>query len=130
MLYAISWFLVLALLATWSTSVWLLHAVAVWSLTGVGAGVGAMVGQSPKLDRLPIPGWAALWFPADLILIVKTSAAALLPWVESALSALPSVAGWLAPLAWVVWGAGFLVLAIGALALHALIAMTRRSAVQ
>ncbi|MES2942082.1 MAG: hypothetical protein V4772_04335, partial [Pseudomonadota bacterium] len=59
----------------------------------------------------------------------KASFAALLPWLESILSALPSLAGWLAPLAWIVWALGFLLLAICALALHALISMARRKAV-
>lgn len=37
-----------------------------------------------------------------------------------------SVAGWLTPLAWMVWGVGFVLLALGAAALHALIAMAHR----
>lgn len=39
-----------------------------------------------------------------------------------------SVAGWLTPLAWMVWGVGFVLLALGAAALHALIAMAHRKA--
>lgn len=126
MFYAMLWFLVLALLALWSACVWVLHGLAVWSLTGVGA----MVGQSPQLERLPVPQWIAIWLPPDLVPAVQASAAAVLPWLEAALSALPSLAGWLAPLAWVVWGLGFLVLALCGLALHAVIAMARRPAVQ
>ncbi len=126
MLYAISWFLILALLAIWSVGVWGLHSIAVWSIHGVGA----MVGQSHPMDRLPVPGWVGLWFPADLTLAFKTSAAAVLPWVESFLSALPSLAGWLAPVAWIVWGIGFVLLTLGAVALHAVISMTNRSAAQ
>jgi hypothetical protein len=47
-----------------------------------------------------------------------------------ALSALPSFGDWLAPLAWTVWGVGFPILAVRAVALHTLISMTRRVAVQ
>lgn len=122
MLYAISWFLVLALLAIWSAGVWGLHSIAVWSMTGMGA----LAGQSHQIDRLPIPGWVGLWIPGELIMAFKASAAAVLPWVESLLATLPSLAGWLAPLAWVVWGIGFLVLAIGAVVLHMVISMARR----
>lgn len=89
-----------------------------------------MVDQSQQIDRLPVPGWVGHWVPADLILAVKASAAAVLPWVESALTALPLVSGWLAPLAWIVWGVGFLLLAVGAVALHVMISMTRRVAAQ
>ena len=47
-----------------------------------------------------------------------------------ALSALPSFGDWLAPLAWIVWGVGLLIPAVGAVALRTLISMTRRVAVQ
>lgn len=126
MLYAISWFLILALLATWSACIWVLHSLAVWTLTGVGA----MAGQTQQIDRLPIPGWIDVWIPSDLILTFKTTAAIVLPWVESALSVLPSVGVWFAPLAWIVWGVGLVIFMVGAVALHALISVTRRTAFQ
>lgn len=126
MLHAISWFLALALLLIWTACVWVLHSLAVWSLTGVGA----MVGQSQQIDRLTVPGWIDVWIPSDLILTFKTTAANVLPWIESALSVLPSVGVWLTPLAWIVWGVGLVILMIGAAALHALISVTRRAAVQ
>ncbi|MBP8134880.1 MAG: hypothetical protein KAY10_01090 [Rhodoferax sp.] len=47
-----------------------------------------------------------------------------------ALSTLPSFGDWLAPLAWIVWGVGLLIPAVGAVALRTLISMTRRVAVQ
>ena len=125
MLYAISWFLVLTLLIIWSTGVWLFHSLAVWSLIGVGA-----AGQSLQIDRLPDAGWMSLWVPPDLILAVQTTVAAVMPWVQSMLSALPSLAGWLAPLAWIVWGAGLLTLAVGTVTLHAMISVARRAASQ
>lgn len=126
MLHAISWFLALALLLIWTACVWVLHSLAVWSLTGVGA----MVGQSQQIDRLTVPGWIDVWIPSDLILTFKTTAANVLPWIESALSVLPSVGVWLSPLAWIVWGVGLVILMVGAAALHALISVTRRAAVQ
>lgn len=125
-LHAISWFLALALLLIWTACVWVLHSLAVWSLTGVGA----MVGQSQQIDRLTVPGWIDVWIPSDLILTFKTTAANVLPWIESALSVLPSVGAWLSPLAWIVWGVGLVILMVGSAALHALISVTRRAAVQ
>ena len=126
MLYTLAWFLVLALLAAWSLGVWALHSVTAWSLTGIGL----LVTQSQQIDRLPVPGWVGIWLPADLILAFKTTAASVLPWVESSLAALPSLAGWLAPVAWIVWAVGFVILAVGAVALHALISVIRKAAVQ
>jgi len=89
-----------------------------------------MVGQSQQIDRLTVPGWIEVWIPSDLILTFKTTAANVLPWIESALSVLPSVGAWLSPLAWIVWGVGLVILMVGAAALHALISVTRRAAVQ
>ena len=125
MLYAISWFLVLALLAVWSTCIWVLHAIASWSLTGLGA----VVGQTQEIHRLPLPGWISEWLPPELLLTLKTVMATVLPWVESALSALPPVGNWLSPLAWTVWGVGFVILAVSAALLHAVIYWARRPAV-
>lgn len=122
MVYVISWGFVLLLLALWSTGVWALHAVAQWSF----ASMGALAGQSSSTQSLPVPAWLEVWTPAGLVQDVQSAAAAVLPWVESAVSALPSLAGWLTPLAWVVWGIGFVLLALGAAALHALIAMAHR----
>jgi hypothetical protein len=58
----------------------------------------------------------------------KATSASVLPWVESALNALPSVGSWLSPLAWTVWGVGFVILAVGAALLHALVSVSRRAA--
>lgn len=126
MLYAISWFLVLTLLAIWSASVWLAHSFAIWSLTGLGA----LVGHTQPIERLPLPGWISLWAPSELILAFKSLAATVYPFVESVLSALPSPALWLTPLAWATWGIGLVILLAGAAAMHALITMMRRGKAQ
>lgn len=124
MFYMISWFLVLALLATWSICIWVLHSLAAWSMTGAGA----LIDSSQQMDRFTLPGWIAFWLPPDLMLAVKASAATVLPWVESALSALPSALPWLGPLTWTVWGAGCLILGLGGVLLHTLIAMMHATA--
>ena len=124
MLYIVSWFFVLTLLAIWSACIWIAHSLASWSLTGIGS----VVGQTQQIDRLPIPDWITVWIPSELVLAVKATAAGVLPWVESALEALPSVGSWLSPLAWTVWGVGLVILAEGAALLHALISVSRRAA--
>lgn len=124
MLYIVSWFFVLTLLAIWSACIWIAHSLASWSLTGIGS----VVGQTQHIDRLPIPDWITVWIPSELVLAVKATAAGVLPWVESALEALPSVGSWLSPLAWTVWGVGLVILAVGAALLHALISVSRRAA--
>jgi hypothetical protein len=124
--YAISWFLVFALLAIWSLGVWMFHVFAAWSITGVGA----LADHSQTIEQVVLPGWAALWAPSELLLVMKASAEAVLPWISAALSALPNAVGWLSPLSWLLWSFGFVVLLAGGLALHALIAMARRQAPQ
>lgn len=126
MFYAISWFLVLTLLAAWTAWVWFLHSFAIWSLTGVAE----LVGQTQPMEPPPLPGWMSLWVPPELFLAFKSAAAAVSPFVESVLSALPSPALWLSPLAWAAWGIGLVILLAVAAAMHALITLIRRGTVQ
>jgi len=106
--------IVLVLLAIWSTAVWVLHFVLAWSMTGAGA----LAGQMQRLG---------VWLPPEWWLTFKAIAADLLPWLESLLSLLPGAAAWLSPLAWVVWGAGLLVLLAAAGIGLALMGIARRA---
>ena len=123
MLPAITWFLVLGLAVAWSISAWVLHALVVWSMSSVCA----LAGQASTIEGVTLPTSVALWIPPELLAVSKTAAAIAWPYVETGLSMLPSLAGWLTPLAWAVWGMGFLtLLAIGAL-LHAVIFATQKA---
>ena len=124
MLLALAWFVVLALLAAWSMSVWLLHSIAVWSTTGAGS----LVAQSKQIDGLALPNWVGVWVPPELMLALKSSVSTVLPFVESALGALPTATAWLSPLAWIVWGFGaLLLLAVGAVINVAMSMMRKRA---
>lgn len=124
MLLALAWFVVLALLAVWSMCVWLLHSIAVWSTTGAGS----LVAQSKQIDSLALPNWVGVWVPPELMLALKSSVSTALPFVESALGALPAATAWLSPLAWIVWGFGALLLiAVGAV-VHVAMSMMRKRA--
>ena len=124
MLLALAWFVVLALLAVWSMCVWLLHSIAVWSTTGAGS----LVAQSKQIDGLALPNWVGVWVPPELMLALKSSVSTVLPFVESALGALPAATAWLSPLAWIVWGFGALLLvAVGAV-VHVAMSMMRKRA--
>lgn len=124
MLVSISWLLVLAVIAAWSAGVWALHFLVVWSLSGAGA----LAEPSQKLETLALPPWIEVWLPADGLLAFQSAVKVFLPWVESALAALPQAVAWLSPLAWLVWGFGFLILLGGGAVVHGLIAMTRKAA--
>ncbi len=124
MLYSVLWIVMLVLLAIWSTGIWVLHSLLVWSMSGAGA----LAGQAQRLDSVNLPDWLVLWLPPEWALALTAAASSLLPWLESALSVLPSAATWLSPLAWLVWAIGLLILAVGAAIGQALIWTTRRAA--
>jgi hypothetical protein len=103
MFYAISWFVVVALVASWSLAAWALHAVAVWTLSNAGALSGAAGGAA----TLRLPDWLAPWVPTEIAQPLSQMLAGLGPLVGSLLQAAPAVAGgvtvatsgWLGPLA-------------------------------
>ena len=55
MLYALSWFVILSLLALWSLAAWAIHAVAVWTV----ANAGALAGAASGVEGLRLPEWLA-----------------------------------------------------------------------
>lgn len=124
MLYSLVLVVTGVLLAIWSTGVWVLHSLLVWSMSGAGA----LAGQTHRLESVTVPAWLTPWLPPEWLLAFKAAATDLLPWFETALSALPSAATWLSPLAWVVWAVGLLVLLAGAAIGQGLIWSTRRAA--
>ncbi len=122
MFYVLSWFAVASLLALWSLATWALHAVAVWSVSNVGALSGAASGGG----SIALPDWLAPWVPTELVQAVTQMAAGLGPLVDSLLQAVPFLAGGLTVVAWVVWAIGGVLLLVLGAALHLLIALWRR----
>ena len=122
MLYALSWFLVLLLLALWSLSVWALNALAVWTLSGAGQLSLPEVGT----EALALPAWLAPWVPPELVQAVASTWASFGPAVEWLLQAVPFLAGGVSVVSWVVWGLGSLLLLLLGGGLHLLIALLRR----
>lgn len=122
MFYAISWFVVLSLLALWSLAAWVLHAVAVWVVSSAGGWSGPASG----MGELQLPAWLAAWVPPEIVQATGALLSGLAPVIEALLQAAPMLAGALSVAAWVVWGLGAgLLLLLGA-GLHLLLAMWRR----
>jgi hypothetical protein len=122
MFYALSWFLVVALLALWSLAAWALHAVAVWTVSNAGALTGAASGAG----TLTVPDWLAPWVPPDVAQWASQLMAGLAPFVDGLLQAAPALAGGLTVATWVIWGIGSLLLVLLGAGLHLLIALWRR----
>ena len=122
MFYALSWFVVFALLALWSLAAWALHAVAVWTVSNAGALTGVASGAS----TVSLPGWLTPWMPPEVAQSASQLMAGLAPFVDSLLQAAPALAGGLMAATWVIWGIGSVLLVLLGAGLHLLIALWRR----
>jgi len=122
MFYALSWFVVVALLALWSLAAWALNAVAVWTVSNVGALSGAASGAG----TIALPDWLAPWVPPEIAQSVSQMLAGLGPAVDSLLQAAPALAGGVTVATWVVWGIGSALLLMLGAGVHLLIALWRR----
>ena len=122
MFYALSWFVVVALLALWSLAAWALNAVAVWTVSNAGALFGTVSGAG----TIRLPDWLAPWVPPEIAQSVSQMLAGLGPAVDSLLQAAPALAGGVTVATWVVWGIGSALLLMLGAGVHLLIALWRR----
>jgi hypothetical protein len=122
MFYALSWFVIVALVALWSLTAWALHAAAVWTVSNAGALSGVATGSG----AVHVPDWLAPWVPPGLSAWLNTFLADLGPFVDSLLQAAPALTGALGVAGWLVWGAGTVLLVLLGSGLHLLIALWRR----
>ncbi|MEO3714454.1 hypothetical protein [Roseateles flavus] len=130
MAYALSWFLVACLLAAWSLALWALHGLAVWVLAQLGGPKGPEAPEAggaggPALPALP--DWLEPWMPAQWVEALQSGLALLAPAAQQLLEALPLMTGGVTAVAWLVWGAGSVLLVVLGAVLHGLIALCRRS---
>ncbi|MBB1076719.1 hypothetical protein HUU62_20160 [Rhodoferax sp. 4810] len=122
--YSLLWTVIVVLLAIWSTGVWMLHALLVWSMSGAGA----LADQAQQLGSVNLPSWLPPWLPPEWAPWLQDVATGLLPMLASALAMLPSAASWLGPLAWLVWAIGLLILVAVAALGQTMIWTTRKAA--
>jgi hypothetical protein len=120
--YALSWFVVVALLALWSLTAWGLNAAAVWTVSNAGVLSGAASGAG----TLRLPDWLAPWVPPEIAQYLTQLLAGLRPWVDGLLQTAPALAGGVTVATWVVWGIGSALLLMLGAGLHLLIALWRR----
>jgi hypothetical protein len=122
MFYALSWFVVVALLALWSLATWALNAVAVWTVSSASALSGAASGAA----SIALPDWLAPWVPPEIAQKASQLPAGIGPVVDSLLQAVPALAGGVTVATWVVWSTGSVLLVMLGAGLHLLIALWRR----
>lgn len=124
MFYALSWFVVLALLALWSLGAWALHAITAWTV----AHAGVLAGGSGVAQGLRVPDWLAPWMPPELAPALESMAAAVGPAIETLLGWVPALEGGLSVAIWVIWGLGSALLVVLGFVATGLIAVLRRRA--
>jgi hypothetical protein len=124
MFYALSWSVVLCLIALWSLAAWAFHSVTAWTVSGAGA----LAGGSGALEGLGVPDLLAPWIPAETARALTAMSTAVTPAVDTALGLAPALAGWLSAAVWVVWGVGSVLLVVLGLVVSGLVAaVIRRS---
>jgi hypothetical protein len=122
MLYALSWFFVLSLLALWSLGAWAFHAMAMWAL----AGAGVLTGTGAGVEGLRLPDGLSPWVPAEVVQAMSSLLAGLAPAVEVMVQAAPALAGGLNVAIWVIWLLGSVLLLLLGAGMHLLMAAWRR----
>ena len=122
MFYALSWFLVVALVALWSLVAWVVHAAAVWTISNAGAFTEAASGAV----SLTLPDWLAPWVPPEVAQWATRLMADFAPFIDGLLQATPALAGGLTIAAWVIWGIGSVLLVLLGAGAHLVIALWRR----
>lgn len=122
MVYTLTWLVVALGLAAWSLFVWVLHALATWTLTTVGGQgeKGASGGAVP-----PLPESIIDWVPAEWLQALQSALEVIGPLVQQLLEALPLLSGGITVLAWLAWSTGALLLGGLGVVMHGLIALWR-----
>ena len=100
MIYALSWSVMLVLLALWSLAAWAFHSVAVWTVSNAGS----LAVGSGAVEGLRAPDWLAPWLPPELALALTSMLSAWSPAIEAALNQAPALADGLSLVVWAVWG--------------------------
>ena len=123
-LYALSWSVMLILLALWSLAAWAFHSIAAWTVSNAGV----LAEGSGAIQSLRAPDWLAPWIPPELALALTSLLSTLSPAIEAALNQAPALAGGLSVAVWTVWGVGSALIIILGLVCSRLITVLRRRA--
>ena len=124
MWHAVVWGLMAVVAAGWSLACWGLNRLLIgpdWGADGAGAWMA-------WLEQWRIPAWLAELLPMASVTALKAWLTAWGPWIESLLAQAPSLLAWLAPLVWLGWALGLLVLATLGAAGSVLVVALRGSA--
>ena len=122
MIYALSWFLILSLLAVWSLAAWSVNAIAMWMVSNAGV----LTGAASDVEGHRLPQWLASSVPPEIAQAMISMLSGLPQVVESLLEAAPALAGGLNIATWIIWALGCVLIVFLGIGLHLLVAMWRR----
>lgn len=121
MFYALNWFVVVGLFMLWSLAAWAFQSLAVWTV----ANAGVLSGGAGALGALQVPGWLAVWIPAEYASSLNAIAAYLAPVVQAVVDWAPAMAGGVSMAVWTVWAIGAVLLILLGFLISGLIAVLR-----
>lgn len=113
------WGVFVLLAALWTGGAALTAQVVTWSAQGLASGAAADIGNAAA--AIAMPPWLAPWFDPAAWAALQETISATLDSLAALLPGIGGLVGWLAPLIWVFWGLGLVVLLAAALAGHWLI---------
>ena len=119
--YAISWFIVVALLVFWPLTAWALGAVAAWTVSIAGA----LTDVASCVKAIRLPAWLAPWVPPEIAQSMSALLAVQGPAFDNLFQSAPALAGGLTVVSYVLWGIGSVLLGMLGAGLHLLIALWR-----
>ncbi len=110
------WSVVAAVGLAWTGAAWLVATAARWVQQAAASGAG--VDWAVLAGQVQLPSWLTWWFDAGWLLAVIDGVVQLLQLAWTTMPWLGTAVGWVAPLTWVLWGAGMLLLLLAAAIAH------------
>jgi len=105
---ALIWIVAAVLALCWTGFVAVSAALLSWAGEAIASGGVADWGRAAS--QWPVPEWIALWIDPGLVRALQEAVRWGLDMMGGTLPAAGTLVGWLAPLAWVAWGFGMVLL--------------------
>ena len=116
---ALVWVVFLILTAFWTGLVALTEQLSQWLLASMAKG---QVGELATVaGQWPVPAWLGFWVDTAWLKSLQELGVGLVQWLSQVMPSSQGLMGWISPLLWLGWGAGTLVLLVGAVLGHLLI---------
>lgn len=106
-------------MAFWTGLVALTEQLSQWLLASMANGQAG--GLATVAGQWPVPDWLGLWVDTAWLKSLQEFGVGLVQWLGQVLPSSQGLMSWISPLLWLGWGAGALVLLVGAVLGHMLV---------